>query len=429
MQELNQPDASPNGRREEAEVAARANPEASTPNCVALNDLVYDLRLGGDNSDGFYRDVAQFSDRVVIETERRMGSWLDGYASYVRVELREADRSRGEYDLDLLILGLALGQYTGAAESTPDWVVVLARELYWLRRETPWTKPWADLGRAFISRLFLAPKIGLKPVAAPKSLDQFQRLLDWLQATGEFEQEIRRLNNWKSFLGTLTKGDARRWMENSVELFDWFEREAAFALGKYTAGVEEFHSKELVHRGIREDQIFCGRPPVEYHLAMVATEVMNRGLRQRFNQMGKKLVLVPACMGNKSISACQAKVIGVDIACTGCDPECTINRITRQMRDQGATVYLVPHSSGFSRWLERWQHEPDTGVVAVACLLNILPGGYEMRARRIPSQCVPLDYPGCEKHWRRDRLPTGLNEKQLVWIVGSSPVQSDKTGS
>jgi hypothetical protein len=90
---------------------------------------------------------------------------------------------------------------------------------------------------------------------------------------------------------------------------------------------------------------------------------------------------------------------------------------------------MVPHSSGFSRWLERWQHEPDTGVVAVACLLNILPGGYEMRARRIPSQCVPLDYPGCDKHWRRDRLPTGLNEGQLVWIVGSSPAQSDKTGS
>src|ERR1035437_7063834 len=110
MQELNQPDASPDGRRAEADVTPPANPEPSTPNCVALNDLVYDLRLGSDNSDGFYRDVAQFSDRVVIETDRRMGSWLDGYASYVRVELREADRSRGEDDLDLLILGLALGQ-------------------------------------------------------------------------------------------------------------------------------------------------------------------------------------------------------------------------------------------------------------------------------------------------------------------------------
>jgi hypothetical protein len=89
------------------------------------------------------------------------------------------------------------------------------------------------------------------------------------------------------------------------------------------------------------------------------------------------------------------------------------------MRGLGAKVYLVPHSTGFSRWLERWQREPDTGIVAVACLLNILPGGYEMRARRIPSQCVPLDYPGCRKHWRRKAIATSLNEEQLVQIVAS----------
>jgi hypothetical protein len=53
----------------------------------------------------------------------------------------------------------------------------------------------------------------------------------------------------------------------------------------------------------------------------------------------------------------------------------------------------------------------------VACLLNILAGGYEMRARRIPSQCVLLDYPGCEKHWRRDAIPTRVNEKRLVRIL------------
>ncbi len=91
------------------------------------------------------------------------------------------------------------------------------------------------------------------------------------------------------------------------------------------------------------------------------------------------------------------------------------------MREVGATVYLIPHSTGFSRWLERWQREPDTGVVAIACLMNILPGGYEMRARRIASQCVPLEFPGCRQHWRQERLPTKLNEERLVRIVSPTP--------
>ncbi len=75
-------------------------------------------------------------------------------------------------------------------------------------------------------------------------------------------------------------------MSDAVELFGWFEREAAEALGAYTSGVAAFLATEHAHRGIREDQIFCGRLPVEYHLAMVATEIMNRGLRERFEQMG-----------------------------------------------------------------------------------------------------------------------------------------------
>jgi len=80
-------------------------------------------------------------------------------------------------------------------------------------------------------------------------------------------------------------------------------------------------------------------------------------------------------------------------------------------------VYLVPHSSGFSRWLDRWQRDKGIGVTAVACMLNILEGGYEMRARGIPSQCLPLDYPGCRKHWDRKGISTALNEERLAQLV------------
>jgi hypothetical protein len=89
------------------------------------------------------------------------------------------------------------------------------------------------------------------------------------------------------------------------------------------------------------------------------------------------------------------------------------------MQYEGIEVYIVPHSSGFSRWLERWQADPKVGVAAVACMINILAGGYEMRARRIASQCVPLDFPGCQKHWRDEPVATSVNEERLVQIVRS----------
>jgi len=264
------------------------------------------------------------------------------------------------------------------------------------------------------------PRIGRKPTDGGCSLDRLSRLIGWLQATGEFEQEAMRLDNWRSFLGTLPHAEAVHWIETAADLFAWFQREADRTLGAYTRGVTGFLAGEYAGRGCREDQIFCGRQPVEYHLSMVATEIMNRGLREQFECTPQRVVLVPACMRGAKAGSCRARTSGSDIACTACDPACAVNRITRRMRRQGAKVYLIPHSTGFSRWLERWQRAPEAGVVAVACMLNILPGGFEMRARGIASQCVPLDYPGCRKHWSRKGIPTSLNEDRLVQIVAGT---------
>lgn len=388
----------------------------------AVPDLVYDLRQTDGSSDGFYVDVARFSDEVLDGIELRAAAALDGYTRHVQDFLREPPRSRGEYAIELLTLGLALRRYGDAAESTPAWVVELTRELFELRRSSSLMKPVADLSRAVMTRYFLMSRIGHKATGKQPLPSELPRLIEWLHATGEFEQEAMRLHNWRSFLDTLPREEAARWIEASVELFDWFKIEADRVLGSYTSGVSSFLSGEYAWRGCREDQIFCGKEPAEYHLCMVAAEVMNRGLRAEFERTPLQAILVPTCLRGAHADTCRAVFSGVDITCASCDPACTVNRITQRMRDLGATVYLVPHATGFSRWLERWQRTPEYGVTAVACLLNILPGGYEMRARGIASQCVPLDYPGCQKHWSRQGIPTGLNEDRLVQIVtGSRP--------
>lgn len=250
-------------------------------------------------------------------------------------------------------------------------------------------------------------------------LRQLPALIAWMRATGELEQEAHRVDHWRSYLGSLELWEAARWIEVVCDLFLGFEREAAEALGSYTQGVAGFLATEYAHRGCREDQLFCGRTLQEYHLNMVAAEVMNRGLRNAFERTTRKVVLVPTCLRGARADTCKAKVRGVDMTCAACDPECSVNYITRRMRKIGAMVYMVPHTTGFNRWLDRWEREPGVGVVAVACLLNIMPGGLEMRERRIAAQCVPLDFPGCKKHWDREGLSTAVNEDRLVQIMAT----------
>ncbi len=378
---------------------------------------VYDLRLPGGSSDRFYDDVAAFSHRLLQQIDLRAGPTVRAYSRFVQSQLREPPRSLGEYSMELLTLGLAHSQYAFAAERAPAWAVRLARRLFTLRRKASWLKPGTDLARAALTRLFLMPPMDPKPTAAQPSLDRLPRLIGWLQATGEFEQEAARLNNWEGFFAQLPRAEADQVLAEAEETFHWFEREAARALGSYTRGVPAFLAGPYARRGCREDQIFCGRQPVEYHLSMVAAEVMNRGLREEFDRKQHRVVLVPTCMRGAHAAGCRARTSGMDTVCTACDPACNVNQVTRRMRSLGAKVCLIPHSTGFSRWLERWQRAPEFGVVAVACMLNILPGGFEMRARGIASQCVPLDYPGCHKHWFAKGIPTSLNQDRLVQIV------------
>jgi hypothetical protein len=378
---------------------------------------VYDLRNGKPSSDEFYATASRMADEALAAVEAGAGALLDGYQRHIQF-LLEAPRSRGEYAIELLTLGMVLHCYEGAAERTTGWVVRMARSLVWARARSELSKPVLDWFRAGIARYAFAPALGSAAQKRGSAVERLTRLVEWLEATGEFKEESRRLRNWSSFLAKLKPETATQWLHIAEELFEEFEWDAAETLGWYTQNVTSFVKREQFIPRWREDLLFRSKTAAEYQLNMVAAEVMNRGLREDFERTPKRVVLVPTCMRAKR-GACKARVNGVDITCTGCDPECAVNHITKRMRAQGVAVYMVAHASGFSRVLKRWE-QTGTGVVAAACMLNILPGGYEMRERQIASQCVPLDFSGCRKHWDDKGFPTAVNEERLVQIVGSS---------
>jgi len=110
---------------------------------------------------------------------------------------------------------------------------------------------------------------------------------------------------------------------------------------------------------------------------------------------------------------------GREKICAKCDPDCTICRITKECEKCGAETRLIPHSSDFSDTLRIWQNDKRYGLVGIACILNLLRGGYEMRALGIPSQCVFLDWGGCKGHWSESGIPTDINMSRLIHILAT----------
>jgi hypothetical protein len=92
------------------ESAATSATETSTAKQPCPHELtpVYDLRRGNTCSDGFFSVLPSFTDQVLLSIEQRASPLLDGYTSHVQEFLAETPRSRGEYSLDYLLLGMVL---------------------------------------------------------------------------------------------------------------------------------------------------------------------------------------------------------------------------------------------------------------------------------------------------------------------------------
>ena len=117
------------------------------------------------------------------------------------------------------------------------------------------------------------------------------------------------------------------------------------------------------------------------------------------------------------ISLCKAQSDGKELVCASCSDLCNIGMVSTAMKKYSVKVYLIPHSSDFSRFLVKWKMNSDTGLVGVACVLNLLTGGYEMKRLGITSQCVFLNYCGCKKHWSKEGILTGININRLIELV------------
>jgi hypothetical protein len=379
---------------------------------------IYNLRGKEATSDRFYNALECFSKEVMDQINSTAENILHQYAYFVTEDLHEKPRSTGEYAVEFLTLGITWKRYCGASQQSLKPVLGILRLLYLFRQKHTQLKPFIDPIRGKISSWFLINHISKSARnQAGFNHKTFEKLIQWLDATGEFKDEVKRFLNWKKFLYTLSPEEADDCLDKAVQTEKWFESHAQEILANYTTGVSEF--LRIIHpsyRG-REDELFCGKNEIEYFVNMVASEIMNQGLRSDFAKTMARVVLVPGCMRAQSAELCKARKEGNNIECIGCTKECNVFRIEQLGKIENFKTYIIPHSSGFTQWLKRWENSTEHGVIAIACPLNITVGGYEMRELNIPSQCVMLDYCGCKKHWNTQGIATDVNDTQIMKLV------------
>jgi hypothetical protein len=386
--------------------------------------ITYSLVNFQKDSGSFYNDLSVFTDSVLDDLDSEVEGLIGNFCGFIREYKIELLRSRNEYVVEFLMIGLYWNNYSGNASKTGNLSKKLLEILYKQRKKFPKAKPEIDKVRGFLAYMFLEKH--RHTLSAKFNLKGFVSLLNWLSATGEFNEEVLRLRNWVAFLKTTDENYTGRLIETSVLFAERVSGKGTKMLGKYVQNLSDFHQNSLRDYKYREDYFFASCRENEYFLNMFAAEMLNRSLKKGFAETKSKVLLLPTCMRSEPSTGCKARFDGKELVCSACSTDCNIGKVSSAMKKEGVTSYLIPHSSEFSRFLVKWKDCLDTSLIGVACVLNLITGGYEMKRLNISSQCVFLDYCGCRKHWDKEGFATSLNVNQLKQLVQKPEVPSEK---
>lgn len=386
--------------------------------------ITYSLLRDRECSCSFYQDRSRFTDEMIAQGEQQVGALVDSYLAFLRETSGEAIRTRPEYLLELLVMGVLWRIYGNDAMALTGPAARLLGRLADLGERNGWLKKVAYLARGLFAFQLHSSRSSLPVPPSRSPIDQLSRLLRWMEAAGRLAQEAQRLRGWEKFLAALAVERVCQCLQAVMTYAAWFEHRSLEALGDYTPNVEHFLAHSLPGYRWREDIVLCSRKRVEYHLDMVGTEILNRALRAPFLATARKVVLVPPCMRIRSEDGpqelrCQAISTPFGAHCMACTPGCRVHQLTRLGEKYHFEVFILPDDLRvFTSPSLPLQGQQQIGIVGISCVLTNIQGGWDVRDLGIPAQGLLLDYCGCRYHWHKQGIPTDVDFHQLLQMLG-----------
>lgn len=108
--------------------------------------ITYSLRENENNPDLYYRDIAIFTDEILLEVKNLFQNVLSNFTEYVKDNGSGVFCSKEEYSLDLLTLGIMWQIYSGDASGLDEIPRQLLIGLSKYRSQGGKLKPGIDEG-------------------------------------------------------------------------------------------------------------------------------------------------------------------------------------------------------------------------------------------------------------------------------------------
>lgn len=377
-----------------------------------MEKITYFLCESNESSTEFYKKNLNFSKKVLNKLEGNFSNDINDYMNYINKNNMEQLRSKSEYLLEILMIGVFWKEHVNKAISLskiPRNILIKLSTL----REKESIKKIVDINRGLLEYLFLNRRSNDK---VKISLENYKKLVNYLKACGDYKEEAKRLEVWISYFFSLNKNKVEKILTSYLEFAKYFEDISQEVLGIYTKNVNLFLKNIDKKYKYREDFLFCSRKEVEYHLNMVGAQIMNEAYRKEFLKTKEKRLLLPSCMRIKDEKNCKAIKTEEGYICNSCSKNCNVNKYDKLGKKYNFQVYIIPHESSIS--VKNKIKDGHIGIIGVACVLNLISGGLKAKNLGFVPQCVFLDYCGCKDHWHDKGIITDINMSYLLYSLG-----------
>jgi len=374
--------------------------------------LTYSLKLENTDSDEYYKLVSQISKDFTEKGLRDTLDIIEEFMCFIEKNKIENIRSKEEYFIELVLIGLVIKEYTSNARAFR----VITRGAFSCLNKLRIKSKGKNKTKIDNIRGKLMSKILIKKKYVNKdaSLDDIKLIIKWLHATGDFNEEVIRLNNWAYFMENKSNEYISKVIVKCKELICHLNELGKKELHIYTKNVESYLKTYSIEHESKEDYIYCGKSERQYYFNMISAEIMNYVYKEKFLKCTEKLVFLPACMRQSSTS-CKGIVENKGYKCISCSNACNVSKLTNLEKDYKFKVYTIPHESLlFNIYNEK---NNQAGVIGIACVLNLMSGGWKALRLGFNPQCIVLDYCGCSNHWMKKPIMTNINYNRLKQLT------------
>ncbi|MGM0508456.1 MAG: hypothetical protein ACQERZ_04755 [Fusobacteriota bacterium] len=212
-----------------------------------MDRYVYNLNENG-SAGNFYERLSVFKD----EFSKKMDN-LD-ILNQIKNFDKKTKKDKRQYFLEYLMIGVLWKSYIQKSISLSQKRYKILNGLYKLRKSHKNLKKGIDIIRGFLASIFLDREVK-KEVSYKR--ENFNNLLKWLKATGEYDQETKRLEIWKKYFENIDDEEVKIKLKESVILADEFDKKAKSNLKTYVSGVSEFLDNNHKDYRWKEDYFFC----------------------------------------------------------------------------------------------------------------------------------------------------------------------------